>query len=370
MDVGKLYKTAKDLNDKIQVTGIQTQLATILQNIQKLIQQSQTTIHIRQQFLATIENSKREINTAINTFIPPNLSVQDSRVYDTLGAYELFGYVGQQRFAAFFNDIQINPADVRRQLLLFQKDINKITQLCISLSQFEDKLPTSNDAIDNNDLIILFFQAGAEINNLDELAKVSTKWNQVLIAFALLCKENDTDFRIETVERGSIILTLSAIAGVVYAFAKASDKVLDVVKKYYEIKKLAYEAKQLSGVPDRTIQELENSSRLKLRTEANEITRQLVEEYGWNEEEHRKDVDAAVRMGVRHLLEFVNKGGKVDIKLLAQNSVNKEMELNMTLKYDSIKNIEKAISHEGNGQILELTEGDLEEGAGTEISTD
>lgn len=181
----------------------------------------------------------------------------------------------------------------------------------------------------------------------------------------MLAKENDRTFRIETVERGSIILTLSAIAGIVYAFGKALDQVLDVIKKYYEIKKLAHDAKQLKGgVPEKTIQELEAASKLKVRTETNVTTKQLIEEYGWNSdgEEQRRDVDAAVRIAVRHLLEFVNQGGKVDVKLLAQNEQNKEVEMNLTLKYSEIKQTENQVSSgDDEKQILELTDKDSDE---------
>jgi uncharacterized protein YxeA len=360
MDVGKLYKIAKELNDNIQSAGLKIRFATITQNIQKLTQQGQTTIQTKQQILANIESSKREISTAINTFIPTNLSVEDGKVYESIGAYELFGYTGKLRFLSIFNDLQSNSASVRNELQKYQQEINKITQLYSSLAEFSEKLPKADEGLVKNDLIVLFFQEGAEINNLDELAKVSTQWNKVLIAFALLSKDNDTNFRIETVERGSIILTLSAIAGVVFALGKAVDKVLDTVKKYYEIKKLAHEAKQIKGVPESAIRELENSSKLKLKTEANEIARQLIEEYGWNEKSDRKDVDSAVRIAVRQLLEFVNKGGKVDIKLLAQNSDKKEMEVNISLKYKEIKSIENIIAPDGNNQKLEITDGEQE----------
>ena len=361
METGKFFKIVNDLTTKINGTGLQAHFQAIVQNAQKLGQQAQTPVQNRQQFLTAIENARKEIKNAINTFIPPSLSVEDSKIYEALGAYELFGLDGQQKFDRFFADLQTNPNNIRPAIQQYQQDIAKITQLHSSFSPFSDKFPTT-EHLDKHDLIILFFQSGAEVNNLDELAKVSAKWNQVLISFAILTKENDRTFRIETVERGSIILTLSAIAGIVYAFGKASDKVLDTVKKYYEIKKLAHEAKQLAGVPEKAIHELENSSKLKVKTETTEITKQLIEEYGWNEVEQRKDVDTAVRMAVRHLLEFVNKGGKVDIKLLAQNNDNKEMEMNLTLKYNEIKQIENKVSPiDGQKQMLELTEGEADE---------
>ena len=365
MEASNLFKTLKELNEKIQGSALQGHFTSAIQNLTKLTQQAQTTVQNRQQLLTPIENARREIFSAINTFIPTTLSIEESKIYEALGAYQLFGYEGQQRMNQIFSTIQSNPKNTQTQLQLYLADINKITQLYNSFTLFADKLSIDKTSEEKKDSIVIFFQGGVEINNLDELAKVSSKWNQNLIAFALLAKENDRTFRIETVERGSIILTLSAIAGVVYAFAKALDKVLDVIKKYYEIKKIAYDAKMLKGgVPEKTIHELEAASKLKVKTETAEITSQLIEEYGWNAdgEEQRRDVDTAVRIAVKHLLEFVNQGGKVDIKLLAQNEQNKEVEMNLTLKYSEIKQIENQVSSgDGGKQILELTDKDPED---------
>jgi hypothetical protein len=366
MEIAKLYKVVKDINEKIQSTGILEHFNTIIQNLTKLGQQAQITAQARQQLVTSIGNSRREITSAINTFIPTTLTVEENEIYETLDAYNLFGYDGQQRLTNIFSEVQSNPNNAKTQLQQYQSELNRITQLYTSLSTYADKLPLDKVQQTDKDSIIIFFQGGAEIDNLDELAKVSTKWNQNLIAFALLTEENDRTFRIETVERGSIILTLSAMPAIAYGFAKATDKVLDVIKKYYEIKKLAHDAKQLKGiVPEKTIQDLEAASKLKLKAETNEITTQLIEEYGWNADgkEQRKDVDTAVRLAVRQLLDFVNKGGKLDVKLIAQNNeTNKEMEMNLTIKYNDIKQIEKQVTGiDGQSQMLELSDGEEKE---------
>jgi hypothetical protein len=201
---------------------------------------------------------------------------------------------------------------------------------------------------------------------------VSTKWNQNLIAFALLTKENDRNFRIEAVERGSLVFYLSAVPVIIMGFAKAIDKVLDVIKKYYEVRKIYESAKQLkSGVPDKIIHDLENASKLKIRAEANDITDQLIEEYGWNKDENleRRDVDTAIRIAVKHILDFINKGGKLDIKFIAQGNKEKEIEMNISLKYTNIKQLENQLTAvEGQSQMLEISDGESDEEENAEVA--
>lgn len=360
MEIVELLSVARQITEKIKATGFDNLAKQITQQLQKIEQPGQITPQIRAQIYTTVEGAKNQLLSSISQVLPPSLSLEQSKVYDILGAYNLFGFDGQERLRTIFTELQSNPNIVKDNFQSYLQEVNKILILNSSLASFADKIPYSSHS-KNKDEIIIFFQAGAEINNLDELAKVSNKWNQVLIGLAMLAKENDTTFRIETVERGSIILTLSTAVGVTIAFAKVAEKSLDIIKKYYEIKKLAHEAKALKGIPEKAVQELENSSKLKLKTESIEIARQLLEEYDWSNIENRKDVDTAVRFAVRYILEFLNKGGKVDVKLLAEGS-EKEIELSLSLKYNEIKKIENLIKPDGeHKQLLELTDNDPEQ---------
>ena len=363
MEVGKLYKVAKDITQNVQNSNLNAYITAIIQNLDLLIAQAKSAPQNRQGFLNQIESNRRSLLAGINTIIPSSLPLEETKIYEVLGAYNLFGFEGQERLGKIFLVMQTNPNDVKAQMQIYHKEIANIA-LVFDVFNVFSKLPVSSAEGSMLDSVIIFFQGDAEINNLDELAKVSSKWNQVLIAFALLSRENDRSFRIETVERGSIILTLSAVAGIVGAFGVASSKVLDAIKKYFEIKKLAHEARQLKdGVPEKTIKDLEEASKLRVKQETKAIAKQLLEEYKWSEEmEDMHTVDTAMLMAVRHLITFVNKGGKVDIKLLSKTDQNKEMEANLTIKYNQIKQIEGEVAPGGNKkQMLELSDGEKEE---------
>ena len=109
MEASNLFKTLKELNEKIQGSALQGHFTSAIQNLTKLTQQAQTTVQNRQQLLTPIENARREIFSAINTFIPTTLSIEESKIYEALGAYQLFGYEGQQRMNQIFSTIQSNP---------------------------------------------------------------------------------------------------------------------------------------------------------------------------------------------------------------------------------------------------------------------
>ncbi len=357
METSKLYSIVNDLIIKIKSSNILKTLILITQTSNKLIQSAQSPNNIKQPISDQLTNLCNEIVNLISTFIPTPLSIEDDKIYQAINAYNLFGFEGQKRINNIPKEILVNPKNITIEIANYQSDVNKLIDLHKSLSSFSEIFQIEDTHSQNNDSIKIIFQGEAEINNLDELAKVSSKWNKDLIAFALLTKENDRTFRIEAVERGSIILILTAIAGIVCAFGKAANYILDTIKKYYEIKIFAHNAKLLQGkIPERTIQDLEDSSKLKIKTETNEITKKLVEEYGWNEVENRKDVNNAIGIAIRHILEFIHKGGKVEIKLVNDNN-DEKVEQNLILKYNEIKQFENKIALiEGQKPMLELTD--------------
>ena len=78
--------------------------------------------------------------------------------------------------------------------------------------------------------------------------------------------------------------------------------------------------------------------------------------YDWKDEENINEVKTAVTFAVKHLLKFMNQGGKVDIKLIAkQGDEEKQVEVNLSIKYNEIKKIGDEVSiPEGQKHLLDV----------------
>lgn len=357
MDAGLLYNVIRDVANKLRDNNVPGYLQNIVDGL-KTVNNPNVNGTTRNNVLATLERQILDLLTIIPTIIPQKQSVEINRIFSHLGYSDLFGDKGERAFKEGVRNLYTNPISTAQIFGDYLNHINTILAVHGGLSYYDEKLSTIDNTTDKN-LIVLSFKGNVEINNLDELSKASSRWNQVLLGFALLANENNTNFRVEKIERGSIILTISAVYGVVCLFAKGANDVLDVVKKYYEIRKSAADLKSLKmpALKD-TIADLESKAELKAEEEAKVISDELLSKIEVLEEDKTK-VEKAINNSIQHLLEFVWNGGKVDVKLIATTADDKEIEVNLSVKHKDIKQIENKINElEDKDSIQKITEGD------------
>jgi hypothetical protein len=166
---------------------------------------------------------------------------------------------------------------------------------------------------DVNRLDILF-DGAARVKTLKELSKESASWNQHIHCFSRLARENDTDANINSVEKGSLLLTVTLAAGTIIAVMKAVDKILDTIMKTYEVKKKSVELKKLKlTYIDDAINLLDKHAKLNISREAEDIANTLINDYNWNEnDELYNETKTATKMATKEIMKFINSGGKVD----------------------------------------------------------
>lgn len=245
-------------------------------------------------------------------------------------------------------------------------EINQYNQRVTQSQQFLNSInfvlgDINTDEQENNiDKFILFFEEGATIESLKELSKASADWNQVVNCFSRLVKDNNTDTKVISAEKGSLILTLTFSTGIIVGLIRASDKVLDVILKGYEIKKKALELKQMKlAAIDDAIKILEKQAKLNVTSESNTIAQELLGEYNWDPQDGLyNETKAAVSQAVRRIIRFQNAGGKIDSKLhqpSEEQKVQTERLKNKNIQFLKVEDEVKRLS--GESEILQLEDG-------------
>lgn len=361
MNITELLRTLSALVQSIQVNTLSQSITKANQAIARIAQPAPAGQAANRPVLVTrMEQAMQEVVSKIEAVTSFVSGAEHVRSLQVVGADALLGERGRALMQVVLNDARQNPQNAQATLQKYTQDLAKVTQLHSTLAGFPPALgEVAMEPIGGN-VIDVLFKGEAEISTLEELAKAAAKWDQVLIAFAMLVNENDRAVRVERVARGSLLLQLATIAAVAFAFAKAADKALDVLKKYLEIKKLALEIRRMEN-PDlnKPAKEIEAASKLRARTEALTIAEELVREYGWTEEDRRGDVLAAVRMATEYILKFMNKGGELTVRLLEAQEGDRAIEISIREKKQSIASTTTAIERLAGGrQPLELGEGE------------
>lgn len=189
-------------------------------------------------------------------------------------------------------------------------------------------------------------------NHLNSITNLNIEINQlhrILRAFGRLNKDNESDFEINQLETGSLILTILTISGVVITLGKAANQVLDAIKKVYEIKKHAVELKQIKSenLKD-VITNLEKAA--SIDSKASEIiASQLIEESNYNNDDIN-EVRAYLIKAIEYLFKFYDEGG--EIKLLLNPIADKDKRNNNVRKTLSSNNEQLSLVREELKKLL------------------
>ncbi len=360
METGVLVSVLDRLLEKMQQTSFVASIDDIMKRIHTIINQQHHPE--KQSYISAFEKSVINVLNNLEFFSIQEKTVEEDKALRLVNFERLFGSEANELFKRILKDIYGNPSGVNNTLTSYKKELNSLIGLHNSFNFYRDNIPKGIHNPQDDNLIVINFREHASIENLDELAKHASIWNKVLLGFSLLTKENDRSFKIESVEKGSLILTLSAVPAVVLCFGKAAEKVLDVVKKYYEVKIKAAELKALKmPALNQLITDLDNQSNINITEEADNISNELINETNAGGEEVQGDVTNAVNNAIKEMIKFTNKGGKLEIKLIASNDEQKQVELNLNIKYSEVKQIKTKISEiEGSENITLIATSDNE----------
>lgn len=358
METGILVSVLDRLLEKIRQTSFVASIDDIIKRTQTIINQQHNPD--KQSYISAFEKAVIGVLNNLDFFSFQEKTAEEDKALRLVNFESLFGSEANELFKRTLKDIYDNPSAVNNTITVYKKELNNIIGLHNSFNFYRDNIPKGIHNPQDDNLIVINFREHASIENLDELAKHASIWNKVLLGFSILTKENDRSFKIESVEKGSLILTLSAVPAIVLCFGKAAEKVLDVVKKYYEVKIKAAELKALKmPALDQLITDLDNQSNIDVTKEADNISNELIQETSGDDEEVQGDVTNAVNNAIKEMIKFTNKGGKLEIKLIASNDEQKQVEMNLNIKYREIKQIKTKISEiEGSENITLIATSD------------
>lgn len=179
---------------------------------------------------------------------------------------------------------------------------------------------------------------------VSSFSNVLSKWDKILKSFSRLSEGNDSEFGINNIREGSILLTICASAYVIVQLSKGLNQVLDVIKKSYEIKKLSIELKKLKVESQKELDKIEEEATINSDRAAEEIANDIIEPYG---KDDKNEVKNALKISIVYLFKFFDEGG--DAKLLLSPVTIKEvpesqkMKENVETKIDEIDKTRETI---------------------------
>ena len=340
--VNLINQLNSNINSYVTTVAQQRQRATNQPQIAQLKNQIST---ISQQILTTYKGIEAKIT---------NVKIQI--VFKQLG---LDNINGQSIDVAFeqISKIDNNANQYKNYLAQYYQKISQVNQLNSIANVYQLNNTPQEDL--KSDGIAIYFREGVNVEYLNELSKSSTHWNQIIHCFGRLTKGEDNKARIETIEKGSIIMTITATTGIILALTKASNSILDVILKTYEVRKKAIELKSLKLANlKEAIDLLEIQSKLNVKSESERIAKEILAEYNVTDNE----TQTALFLSIKRIIRFFNKGGKIEPRLLNETAkTNDDLVKSISSKNTLLIDIEAELKKiESNNGILKLVDNTLD----------
>lgn len=334
------------------------------QHISKLFQNLQNT--------SSRQNNSVQLNKIIDDikgqYIQNGIAVvtpKFEKAINNLGYSGLVGKDGMDKLEVFKSSFKENFQQTRNEILNFINEFKRLSSLINSVNNLSNSINFIDEIVEENEIdgLKIFFIRDADIETLKELSKESNNWNKMLFGFARVAGSNETDFRIVSVESGSIIIQIAALAGIVLGVAKAINEVLKIINNSLQIKKHTLDLKKMKNEGlNKAIKELDKNSKIDVTVHSLNISNLVVNNFDYNAAD-KGEVENALKYSISQLFKFYLNGGKVDL-LLTQESQEDNIDLleQLNARNKELNTTKEAIRLlENESSDLELLQGNIEE---------
>ena len=321
---------------------------------------------------ANRQNYSAQVNKAIDTiksqYVQNNIAVITPEFKNALSALGYNGLVGEEgieKLESFKASFTNNYTETKIEIQNFSNEFKRLSSLINSINNLSNSINFVDEIVEENEIdgLKIFFIRDADIETLKELSKESNKWVKILFGFARVAGTNETDFRIVSVESGSIIIKVAAIAGIVLGIAKAINEVLKIINNSLQIKKHTLDLKKMKNEGlDKAIKELDKNSKIDVSVQSLSISNLVVNNFNY-EGDDKSEVENALKYSIGQLFKFYLDGGKVDLLLTSESKEeNKDLLEQLNERNKELNTTKEAIRLlENENSDSELLEGGIEE---------
>lgn len=253
-------------------------------------------------------------------------------LFEKINKNHLFG-----KPAADWLGQNIKPAtkDYRKAETEINKKIKLISKLSDSLGKFtqlfDQVIPadifTTEEENTNNSNVILYFEGGLKVKNIDDLERYSRLWDNILASFSKLAAEESLTLNIINVEKGNIVLGAAAPAKTMNAIMAGITGTLSSFPLLLRVRKIQNE---MTHIPlnNNLIDVLEGETEVLINQTAFNVAQKLTFEY-LNENIDTEEMIRILSRSLKQIQSFIEKGGRIEVK--SSNAAAAAGEVNKTL---------------------------------------
>lgn len=244
----------------------------------------------------------------------------------------------------YFNRIADEISLISQNTKNWMQQVNSFIENSKNWNAILPEYLTNNE---NKCSIKVFFTQSTYVKTLYELERNTRIWNNIFNAFAQLVDHTPQELYVYAIEQGFLIVKVPC--KVTEAFSSAMIEILSTYRKLLEIKKIKLDLALLSLNNQEEIEKLlDDETKIQIEQIAFDITNNLLDNYFANKF-NTNEISESISISIKQIMNFVEKGGKMDIDTFDNNIIlnkkeemidlfNRIIELENNIKEKSIAN--------------------------------
>ncbi len=290
-----------------------------------------------------IIQQRERIRSAHNATKPEKWSRSSQKLYEKLGTPEIMGNVAMNRIDNIFQMHEADPNSIAQAMeeLAGQTTalIERVRSLLDSLKSLAEEAP---DTLPDTTTLQILYPESTSALTMQNLENALQQWDHAVAAFSRLTRQLNEDSIVLNIEQNPLLIEVAVFDGVTSAVGRATCEVLGVYEKYLDIKRVGLEVDNLELRNRGIAEQLDKEAELLLRNTATNVTKALMEEFGWKKEANRNDVHNLVSTAVATIFEFVKDEGSIEVHEAGKSTSTVQEQL--TAAFSQVHALETQIS--------------------------
>lgn len=339
MNVSELF----DLTHWVSTQVEEARIVAKYQALHKILQQHAQPNQQRQPF----ESQKDDLVSSLRKAPLSKLTQDQLEFLRNLGIAEA---LGQEGIDTVEDVLYRNVIDVATSANKIQEISQKVARGVEKSNQIKSGLDgcvtEESYEADNEVLMRVSFAGGASLGNVTDFKNWGSVWFDIGRGIAMAHGAAPEDVKVVGATKGSVIIELAVIAsiattasGIILAALKVAEKVLDIRLKSEELRGLQLRNAKL-------VKELEDEAENEKTQGIDEIATTVAEKLGLDPQGEGDKINALDK-SVKHLVNFIEKGGVVDFVLPEEDETDGEPDdgnQELRVAFEEIRQLEQKIA--------------------------
>ena len=293
-------------------------------------------------FSNELAEAKNSLILAQNETEPADWSYSKYRLYLDLDKDCITGKRAVLTLNSIFDSNQSNLSGIGKEIKKIIGKINNVLNAETDPLKLLSCFSATETGRSEKTLLTLFFEGKTSVNTINDIERYSRIWDNIIRDFAILTMQNDCKPVLESIDKKSMILQIADGDKLVDSLSYGTSKIIDIYSKILRIRKLQLEAVQMvlnPEIPDLLEEEISNT----INETSYNVVMDLMEMNNWDNLPARDEVFNNVNKSLKLILDFIEKGGKIECQLTKNTSEMAERNKLLLTAYQLVNEIEETV---------------------------